>query len=581
MIKGFLRFARRVVILAVLAIIVMAISDYFTHRVANDSVLKVVLDGEVLERGHAGVLGAIGGGDYTALNLVRKAIQRAATDSRISGMALEVIDPEMQLAQAQEIAGLIGDFKNHGKWTTAYIESAGESSSGNLPYLAASACGEVSMMPLGELNLVGIQMRELFARGALDWAGVVPNFHSIGEYKSAANLFTEKEFTAAQREQDESLIDSLFEQLVAQIAKQRGISPQGVTALVDRAPMNSDAGLKSHLLDRVEYGDEFEERVKKWGGGSHKLIDYDVYVRPRMLSGFASGDRVAVVYGSGEIQRGSSDIDPLSAGAEAMDSDDMSDAFEQAREDDTVRAVVFRVDSPGGSVVASELIRRQVELTAKQKPVVISMSGYAASGGYWISTPAAKIFADGGTITGSIGVLGGKFNIAPMAAKLGVNSEAVSRGANVSMFDQFTNFSPSQQALFEAQLNDAYQRFVNLVAKSRHLSFEETDSIAQGRVWTGMQALHLKLIDQIGDFNAALKEARAEAKLAPEEKVRLLELPREPGLIEKLLSGQLVAHTVVNPAIRSALAPMRDLVHAAIAARRGLIQSYCPRVPLM
>ena len=580
MIKGFLRFVRRVAILAVLAIIVMAIADYFTHRVTSDSVLKVVLDGEVLERGPAGVLGALGGSDYTALNIVRKAIERAATDSRISGMALEVIDPEMQLAQAQEIASLIGDFKNHGKWATAYLESAGESSSGNLPYLAASACSEVSMMPLGELNLVGIQMRELFAREALDWAGVVPNFHSIGEYKSAANLFTEKEFTAAQREQDESLVDSLFGQLVAQIAKQRGISPQGVTALVDQAPMNSDAGLKAHLLDRVEYGDEFEERVKKWGGTTHKLIDYDAYVRPRLLSGFASGDRVAVVYGSGEIQRGSGDIDPLSA-TEAMDSDDMSDAFEQAREDDTVRAVVFRVDSPGGSVVASELIRRQVELTAKQKPVVISMSGYAASGGYWISTPGAKIFADAGTITGSIGVLGGKFNIAPMAAKLRVNSDAVSRGANVSMFDQFTNFTPSQQALFEAQLNDAYKRFVSLVAKSRHLSFEDADSIAQGRVWTGMQALHLKLIDQIGDFNAALKEARAEAKLAPEERVRLLELPREPTLIEKLLSGQLVGQTIVNPTVKSALAPLRGIIRAVIGTRRGLVQLYCPKVPVM
>jgi protease-4 len=581
MIKGIFRFVRRIVILAVLAIIVMAISDYFTHRVANDSVLKVVLDGEVLERGHYGILGALTGGDYTALNLVRKAIHQAATDDRISGMAVEVIDPEMELAQAQEIATLIGDFKNHGKWTTAYIESAGESSAGNLPYLAASACSEVSMMPLGELNLVGIQMRELFARGALDWAGVVPNFDSVGQYKSAGNLFTQKEFTSAQREEDEGLIDSLFGQLVKEVSRQRGLSPDAVTALIDRAPMNSDVGVKSHLLDRIEYRDEFEDRVKKWNGSPHKLIEYDAYVRPRMLSGFAGGDRIAVIYGSGEIQRGTGDIDPLSAGAEAMDSDDMADAFEQAREDDSVRAVLFRIDSPGGSVVASELIRRQVELTAKEKPLVISMSGYAASGGYWISTPAAKIFADAGTITGSIGVLGGKFNVAPMAAKVGINSEAVSRGANVSMFDQFTNFTPSQQAIFEAQLIEAYRRFVNLVAKSRHLSFEDTNSVAQGRVWTGEQALPLKLIDQIGDFDAALKEARAEAKLAPEEKVSLVELPQEPGLIERLLSGQLVAKTLINPAIRNALAPWRGIVHTAIAARRGLTQLYCARRPIM
>ena len=187
-------------------------------------------------------------------------------------------------------------------------------------------------------------------------------------------------------------------------------------------------------------------------------------------------------------------------------SDDFTEAFKTAREDDSVRAVILRVDSPGGSVIASELIRHAAELTANKKPIIVSMSGYAASGGYWVSTPATFIIAEPGTITGSIGVLGGKFNLAPAAQKIYLNSGAVGRGANVEMFDEFTDFTPGQMKIFQEQmLGDTYHKFLKVVADSRHMSIDAVDTIAQGRVWTGEQAAHLKLVDQLGGFSDALE----------------------------------------------------------------------------
>ncbi len=580
MLKRIARWMLRSFLLFVLLVIVGAISDYFSHRVKSGSVLIVALEGEVVERGNESILGVLRGRSETPLNVVRAAIHQAATDPRIEGLAIKVLDPELHLAQAQEITGLMREFGSHGKWTTAYIESAGESAPGNAQYLVASAAGEVSMMPDGELNLVGLQIRELFGRGALDWLGVKADMHSIGAYKSAANMYTEKDFTPAQREEDEALINSLFGQLVGQIASQRKLDRETVRSLIDRAPLSPSAGISAHLIDRLEYEDQFNERLKNRGGKHHDLVEFTSYRRPRILPSLSHPDRIAVVYGVGEIQRGAPGFDPVFApSGEAMGSDDIADAFERAREDDSVRAVVFRVDSPGGSVLGSELIRRQVELTAEKKPVVISMGSYAASGGYWISTPAARIFAEPATITGSIGVLGGKFNVAGAAAKLGVNSGAIARGANVNMFDSFTDYTPAQQALFKDQiLGDIYKRFLGLVAKGRRMPLEQVEKVAQGRVWTGEQALSLKLVDAIGDLQAAMNEAKSMAKLPADRKLAILELPRQPGLLTRLMGG-LDAQAQVR-AIAHELKPLRGIVRALVPnAHAGAL--YCPRVPVM
>src|SRR5271168_746999 len=291
---------RTAIVIAVLFAIV-AISDYISHRVQPNSVLSVELDGTVVERGSSSVLGLLSKNE-TALNTLRNAIDQGAKDPKIVGLEIKVLNPEMELAQAQEIAALIKSFKSHGKWTEAYLETAGESGLGNTPFIVASAADEVSLMPQGDLNLMGVQLRELFMRGTLDWMGITANFASAGQYKSAANMFTNKDFTPAQKEEDEGLAGSLYDQIVAAMGAERKLSPDTIKGLIDQAPIHAEEGLKARLVDRLEYEDEFDERMKNHGGSSHKLVDYTSYARGGLLSALSSGDEIAIIYGDGEIQ---------------------------------------------------------------------------------------------------------------------------------------------------------------------------------------------------------------------------------------------------------------------------------------
>jgi len=580
MFRRLFRWMLRTAIVIALLFAIVAISDYISHRVQPNSVLAVELDGPVVERGGSGLLGLLSK-NQTALNVLRNAIDNGAKDPKIVGLEIKVINPDMELAQAQEIVALIKSFKSHGKWTAAYIETAGESGLGNLPYVVASACDEVSLMPQGDLNLMGVQLRELFMRGTLDWLGITPNFASAGQFKSAANMFTNKDFTPAQKEEDEGLAGSLYDQIVAAIGAERRLTPDAIKGLIDHAPLNADEGLKARLVDRLEYEDEFSERVKNHGGSVHKVVDYTNYARASLFSNFSGGDQIAVIYGDGEIQRGGEGFDPFSTpDTAAMTSDDMADAFKSAREDDDVRAVILRVDSPGGSMLASELIGREVELTARKKPVVVSMSGYAASGGYLISIPAAKIIAEPGTITGSIGVLGGKFNVTPAAQKIFANTNAVSRGANVGMFDMWTDFTPAQSKQFQDDITRNYQYFLKLVAAGRHITVEQADAVAQGRVWTGEQAIKLKLVDSLGGLDEAMAAAKGLARLAPDQAVGVIELPEQPGLLQSLASGKMAATIAQRPAARF-VEPVIQLIRLALSGHAIFSAAYCPVVPML
>ena len=580
MFRRFFRWILRIVIVVVVLFAIIVVSDYISHRVQPNSVLAIELDGTVVERGSTSVLGLLSK-DETALNDLRNAIDKGAKDPKIVGLEIKIINPEMELAQAQEIVALINSFKSHGKWTEAYLETAGESGLGNTPYIVASAADEVSLMPQGDLNLMGVQLRELFMRGTLDWMGITPNFASAGQFKSAANMFTNKDFTPAQKEEDEGLAGSLFDQIVAAMGTERKLSPDTIKSLIDQAPINADDGLKAHLVDRLEYEDEFTERVKNHGGSVHKEVDYTSYAHGGLFSGISSEDQIAVIYGDGEIQRGGEGFDPFSGpDTTAMTSDDMTEAFKSARENDDVRAVILRVNSPGGSMLASELIDREVDLTAKKKPVVVSMSGYAASGGYLISIPAAKIIAEPGTITGSIGVLGGKFNITPAAQKIYANTDAVSRGANVGMFDMWTDFTPAQSKQFQDDIERNYQYFLKLVAAGRHMTVEQADAVAQGRVWTGDQAVKLKLVDSIGGLDEAMAAAKGLARLAPDQPVQVIELPEQPGLLQTLSSGKMVSSLTQRPAARL-VEPVIELIHAALSGHAIFSAAYCPVVPML
>lgn len=584
MLRRLVRWIVRAALAVTVLIIAARVVDYFGRRIPAGSVLLVKLDGPVVERG-GGPLSDLVGTNETPLNLVRRAIDKAKDDPRIVGLALKVIDPQLEFAQAQELCSLISGLARRGKWSAAYLESAGEGAPGNLPYLVASCADEVSLMPQGELNLIGVRLQEMFARGMLERLKIEPEFDAIGRYKSAANVFTQTDFTAAQREEDDAVVGSLFGQLVGKVAERRRLAPDSVKAIIDRAPLLAADGLKLKLVDRVEYEDQFDKRIKHYRQSEHYLADYRDYARAGVRLLPDHRDRIAVVYASGVIERGRGGIDPLfSADTPAMGSDRIVEAFREVRRDDSVRAVVFRIDSPGGSVIASELIRRAVELTARKKPVVASLSGYGASGGYWVAAPARRIFAEAGTLTGSIGVLGGKFNLARTAGAVGVNTGAATRGANVMMYDPFSAFTPAQQQLFHDQiLGDTYRHFIALVARHTHLSPAEVDQVAQGRVWTGSEALKRRLIDGLGGLNAAIEEARKLAKVPAGRPVRIVEMPERPGIVEQLLAGGLVQATAgASAAAEARLRPLLAILRTARLAaggEDGLV--YCPVRPAM
>jgi protease-4 len=260
----------------------------------------------------------------------------------------------------------------------------------------------------------------------------------------------------------------------------------------------------------------------------------------------------------------------------------MTEAFKKAREDSSIRAVVFRINSPGGSVIASELIRHQVELCADKKPMVISMSEYAASGGYWIATPGAKIFADPGTITGSIGVLGGKFDFSGGAQAIGLNSAAVTRGKNAAMYDPFAAFTPAQEDLFHQQiLGDTYQYFLKLVAERRRMTVAQVNEIAQGRVWTGTQAVQNKLVDTLGGFDAALGQAKLLARIGAQEQVQLVELPGQPGILSRLITGRIYGQAQTWYDLPQALGGLLWIARSVVSRRSMVGQTYCPLVPVL
>jgi protease IV len=594
MLRRLARWLLRLIITALIIFIVVLIIDAVNHHYRAGTVLVLELDGPVVERSTTSALGLISSTE-TPLDTVRKALVTAQEDPRIVGLAIRVIDPEFELAQAEELTGMVAEFRKHGKWVSAYMETAGEGGFGNLPYYVASCADELSMMPQGELNLLGVGIREMFARGTLDWLKITPNFDAIGKYKDAANIFTQKDFTPAQHEEDDALAGAMYDQVVAGISTHRRLTAQAVQGIINSAPLSASDGMKAHLLDRLEYQDQFDERMRHYRGEDHELVDYDSYGHSMISRMFTRRPKIAVIYGVGDIQEGSDGVSPFSSpGSEAMDSDDLTDAFKTAREDDSVRAVIFRINSPGGSVIASELIRRAAELTAGKKPLVVSMSSYAASGGLWVATPAAEVVAEPGTITGSIGVLGGKFNVAGAATALGINTGAITRGTNALMFDSFSDFTPDQAKIFhDVLLGNTYQYFLKIVATQRHMTVDQVNDIAQGRVWTGDQALKLKLVDKLGGFDVALAEARRLANLDPEQEVKLEELPEEQGPLAKLLSGQIYgaiyglayAHIYSQlaggpaGAAAKALAPMLAIMREAGSHHPGEV--YCPVIPMM
>lgn len=515
------------------------------HGVPNGCVLELDLHAAPPESGGFDPLAIItGGGRPLVLREAVAAIHRAADDPRVAGLIARVQLPAAAPGPVQELRAAIAAFtalKPSLAWAETYP--------GTLSYYLASAFGEVWMQPSGTVGLIGFATHALFLRDAFDKAGIEAQFVTRGEFKSAANLFTQDRYTEAHREADTRLLESLRAQVWQAVADARKLDYDTLDALADRAPLLRDDAVSAGLVDRVGYRDEAYARIAERIGAegiSPEAGDADSdsgpprlylsrYARatapqpapplPR-IPGRRPKPAVAVVTVAGPIVSGRGGPRGLPLGPSSAGADTIAAALRAATADDAVSAIVLRVDSPGGSVTASETIWRAVDRTrSRGKPVVASMGAVAASGGYYISMGADAIVANPGTVTGSIGVLAGKLVARDLKDRLGVGSDAVRTNANADAWSVNAPFTAQQHAQVEAEADLCYRDFVQRVADGRHLSTQAVDEVARGRVWTGADALERGLVDELGGLRTAVRRATVLAGLDEDAEVRIVSYP--------------------------------------------------------
>jgi protease IV len=460
-------------------------------------------------------------------------LRKAKVDSRIAGVLIKPTGLQSPfVAKLQEVRDAIADFKRSGKPAVAFLEDGGQAE-----YYLATACDRIFLAPASPLALTGVASYQLFLRGTLDMIGAYPDMLHIGEYKTAVNQLTQKTFTAAHREMEESLNLDSYEQLVRAIADGRRKTEGDVRAIVDQGPLLPEDALRAGLVDDVAYEDQVAERAKI-PLDKDRRIELGEYNRVAASSlGIGRGPRIAVIYASGTIVSGRSGYDPLNG--PVLGSDTLVDSIRRVREMPDIKAVVLRVDSPGGSAIASDAIWRELVLlrdARPARPLVVSMSDLAASGGYYIAMAAPEIVAEPGTLTGSIGIFGGKFVTGGTYAKLGANIEAVSHGRNAEMNSPARPYTPGERAKVGEQLQAFYDQFVEKAAASRHMTPERVDAIAQGRVWTGRQGKQVGLVDELGGLERALAIAKMKAKIPAGAEVELVTFPPRRSFYDLLAS---------------------------------------------
>ena len=445
-------------------------------------------------------------------------LRRARRDDRVRALVAKVGGGHIGLARMQEIREAVAEFRESGKLTVAWTETFGEFTQGNVPYYLATAFDRIYLQPTGALGLTGVAVEQVFLHDALDKIGVGFQSAKRYEYKTAADPLTERGFTGPAREAAERLAVSVVEQISSAIAERRGKTLAEARALLDRGPFLAEDALAEGLVDALGYRDEVYKDVRKQAGKDAILQYVGRYHRARTVTERARHlpnprERfVAVIYASGPIKQGRSNRGPLVGGA--MGSDTVAAALRAAKRDDRVRAVLLRVNSPGGSAVASDTIWREVvRIRGAGKPVVVSMSDVAASGGYYISMAADVIVAQPGTITGSIGVIIGKPVLEEALGRVGITTDSVAEGAHAQMFAPTHPFSQDEWDRINAWLDVIYKDFISKAASGRRMSVERMHELARGRVWTGSDAAANGLVDELGGMAAAAEIARKRAGL--------------------------------------------------------------------
>ncbi|MCX8159654.1 MAG: signal peptide peptidase SppA [Candidatus Saccharicenans sp.] len=453
-------------------------------------------------------------------------LRKAARDSRIKAVVIKFGMLEADWAKMEELRQSVLAFRESGKPVIAYFE---ESPEADKEYYLATACNRIVLHPLGWLGINGLSAYVPFFKGALDRLGIRAEFEHIEEYKTAYNQFTETGFTPAHREMLLSIYEDIFNYYLKEIASARQKTPEEMRQLIDKGYFNGQEAVASGLVDELAYEDQLFQKsgLEKYRELTRITNEKYASVRPEGL-GLNLGRKVALIFASGTILSGSAE-------QVALGSETFSRWLRAAVKDRSIEAIIVRVDSPGGSAVGSDIIWHELVKARSEKPVIISMSGLAGSGGYWLSLGGHRIIAQPQTLTGSIGVIAGKFSFEGLMKKLGLTADRLVIGKNADALSVYRSFTPEERKILREEISYIYDQFLERVATARNLPLEEVERLGRGRVWTGRQAKDLKLVDDLGGLFQAMESARQLAGIPPETELRLVVWPARRSLWDIIL----------------------------------------------
>lgn len=518
-------------------------SERAAEKKATPVIAQVTLTGALPDGvGQGGLLADVS----PHLHRIIERLDKAADDARVKGVVLTIESPGIGRARADELRAAIGRIRQAGKPVAAHLVG-----SAPVHYMVALACDTITMPPAATLEITGVRTEVMFFKEMLDKLGVQAEILQVGEFKGAGEPLTRSTMSPQLRAQYEAFVGDLFEQLVERIAADRKLAPEKVRELVDKGVFTPEAAREAGLVDAVGYEDEVAAALAKQIELDEPKIARDYAERKmdndfsgigglvklvEMLSGqkqaaaAGKGKQVAIIHVAGEIAEGKGRDDLLAGGSAG--SDTVIEAIRDAAKDDKVAAIVLRIDSPGGSALASDLIWREAERT--KKPVVASLSDKAASGGYYIAVAADRIVAAPGTLTGSIGVVGGKIAVGGALERYGVHTDVVSKGKNAGWLSTQAPFTEAEREAFMTTMKDVYRLFTSKVAAGRKLDIAKLDSLAEGRVFTGRMAKEAGLVDRLGTLDDAIDEAKKLAGIAADEDLERVLLPEPRGLFDDL-----------------------------------------------
>jgi protease-4 len=537
-----------VVMLGVLVLVMVAALGSAEPGIAADSVLNLEFSGSIPEHNWSDLsLDFFRKGPPLTMLELRELFRKAAVDARIRAIVLRCNGLDAGWARAQEIRWNIAEFRKSKKPVLAYLEGGS-----SLDYFVASAADQVYLAPEALLDVKGFRAEVAFYKDTLGKLGIEAEMENVGKYKSAVEPYSRNNMSEAFREVTNSILDELYGQFLEETGESRGKTAEQMSAIVDQGPFMAHQALDAGLVDGLLYEDEFTDQVlKKIAVKEMHEVDQRQYRRISAQSLGLRGDHeVAVVYAVGAIMQGESESDPF-FGERVLGSDSLAETLRQVRKDESIEAVILRVDSPGGDAFASDQIWREMQLLKEAKPLVISMSDVAASGGYYLAMAGAPIVAYPGTYTGSIGVFFGKINLRGLYEKLGIQKEILTRGRFADIDTDYRAMTSDERAKLRESIEATYHTFVRKVAESRGSSWEEIHEVAQGRVWLGSQAKENGLIDEVGGLDKAIEMAKNEAGIEQDATVRLTTYPAAKRFVEMLVESEFGESTELQMLIRT------------------------------